>query len=164
MTLSQLNSLDHPQFVEAVGWTFEHSPWVAERAWQDRPFTSLEDLSLKMNAVVEAATEQEQLALLRAHPDLGTRARISPGSASEQAAIGLHRLTDAEYDTLLQLNAQYQEKFGFPFIFAIKGSAREDILIALTLRLDSDAATELHQALWEVFRIARFRLETILEN
>jgi 2-oxo-4-hydroxy-4-carboxy-5-ureidoimidazoline decarboxylase len=161
-SLAQINSLPLQEFVEAVGWVFEHSPWVAERAWHTRPFHSLDNLSIRMNAAVAAASEEERLALLRAHPDLGTRARISPSSTSEQAGVGLDQLTPAEYARLHELNTAYKDKFDFPFLFAVKGSDKFVILKALESRLESSRAAEFEEALRQVYRIARFRLETII--
>jgi 2-oxo-4-hydroxy-4-carboxy-5-ureidoimidazoline decarboxylase len=163
MRLDELNALDQPQFVNAVGWVFEHSPWVAERAWSARPFGSLEALSSAMNRVVEAASEAEQLALLRAHPDLGTRAKVSLSSEREQAGAGLDKLTPEEHASLLQLNSEYNGKFGFPFLFAVKGSTKADILNALRMRLQKTPTEEFTTALQQVYRIARFRLEEIIQ-
>jgi len=164
MTIAQINNLADEGFVEAFGAVYEHSPWVARRAWLSRPFTSIDDLAQKMNAIVEAASEDEQLTLLRAHPELGTRLKVSPTSATEQTGAGLDQLGQDEYEMLVHLNDSYRAKFGFPFIYAVKGSGKDDILIALTVRLDSDRETEFKQALWEVSRIARFRLENIVKD
>ena len=161
-SLAQINSLAQPDFVEAIGWVFEHSPWVAERAWSHRPFASLEQLCDTMNAEVGAASVSERLALLRAHPDLGTRAKISPSSASEQAGVGLDQLTPAEHFRLHELNNAWKEKFGFPFLFAVKGSDKFTILEALEHRLKSTPAAEFEEALRQVYRIARFRLEGVV--
>jgi OHCU decarboxylase len=162
MTPEELNALDRAQFATALGWVFEHSPWVAERAWAARPFASLEELCAGMNRVVEEASREEQLALLRAHPDLGTRARVSLSSEREQAGARLDQLTPAEYDTLLRLNAGYKEKFGFPFLYAVKGSGKAEILNALQRRLGRAPEEEFPVALQQVFRIARFRLEEMI--
>lgn len=159
MTLSELNKRDRPGFVDAVGWVFERSPWVAERAWTRRPFATLDDLHAAMTAEVAEADPDEQLALLRAHPDLGTRAKISDASSMEQAAAGLGSLTAQEFDRLRALNADYFAKFGFPFLFAVRGSTKSDILKALEVRLKSTREVELAEALSQVYRIARFRLE-----
>lgn len=164
MTIGQINDLAQGKFVEAVGWVYEGSPWVAERAWASRPFESLDDLARKMNAVVEAASIDEQLKLLRAHPELGTRLKVSQASAEEQAGAGLDHLSESDIHVMRDLNDKYQEKFGFPFIYAVKGSGHGDILWALTVRVDSDEETELQAALWEVSRIARFRLQGIVKD
>jgi OHCU decarboxylase len=164
MTFAELNSADRAAFVEAVGWVFEHSPWVAERAWESRPFADLDALHSEMVRQVERAGSAEQLALLRAHPDLGTRARISQASSGEQASAGLDQLTVDEFEQLARLNEKYKEKFGFPFLYAVKGSSKSDILAALERRLASSREGELAEALRQVFRIARFRLEGCLER
>jgi 2-oxo-4-hydroxy-4-carboxy-5-ureidoimidazoline decarboxylase len=111
---------------------------------------------------VESAGREEQLALLRAHPDLGTRARLSAASGGEQAGAGLDTLTAGEYDWLLRLNAQYRETFGFPFLFAVKGSNKYDILNALEERVRSAPEIEFQVALDQVYRIASFRLKDLL--
>jgi 2-oxo-4-hydroxy-4-carboxy-5-ureidoimidazoline decarboxylase len=159
MTVPEINALSREEFVARLGWLFENSPWVAERVWEGRPFASLQDLHGAAIAAVQGASRDEQLALLRAHPDLGTRARVSAASAGEQKGAGLDALSPEEFDGLADLNRRYREKFGFPFLYAVKGSTKDDILLALTVRLDSDYEEELHQALWEVGRIAWFRLQ-----
>lgn len=162
MTLGELASLDCEEFVRRVGWVFEHSPWVAERAWDSRPFASRDDLHAKLCAVMWQATEAEQLALLRAHPDLGARARMSDASAGEQAGAGLDRLTPEEFATLQKANTAYKDKFGFPFLYAVKGSTKYDILRALAERLENSRDREFPEALRQVARIAAFRLEDLI--
>jgi 2-oxo-4-hydroxy-4-carboxy-5-ureidoimidazoline decarboxylase len=162
MIIAELNSLERAQFVSAIGWVFEHSPWVAERAWDTRPFQNVEELHRTMVEQVERALPEEQLALLRAHPDLGTRARVSEASSTEQAGAGLDQLTEAEFERLRELNDTYRDKFGFPFLFAVKGSTKHDILRALERRVRSSRDEEYRVALDQVYRIARFRLDDTL--
>ena len=162
MTIADLNSLESAQFVASIGWVFEHSPWVAERAWKMRPFADTQALHRVMVAQVERALPEEQLALLQAHPDLGTRARVSDASRAEQAGAGLDQLTQAEFERLRRLNEDYRDKFGFPFLFAVKGSTKHDILDALERRARSSREVEYLVALYQVYRIARFRLEVTL--
>jgi len=162
MTLADLNATERSQFVAAVGWIFEHSPWVAERAWPRRPFASAEALHEGMVAEVAAATDEERLALLQAHPDLGRRAKMSAASEGEQAGAGLDSLTPAEFDRLQALNAAYRERFGFPFLFAVKGSTTHDVVEALERRLPATIEQERAEALRQVSRIAWFRLQDIL--
>jgi len=164
MTLADLNASDRDRFVAAVGWIFEHSPWVAERAWPGRPFASAEALHAAMVAEVAAAGDDEQLALLRAHPDLGSRAKMSAASVGEQAGAGLDSLTASEFDRLQALNAAYGERFGFPFLFAVKGSTKHDVLAALARRLPAAPGDERAEALRQVSRIAWFRLQDILSS
>lgn len=158
MTIEEINSLSREQFVEAVGWVFEHSPWIAQRAWERRPFPDLEHLHAAMTQEVEQATPDEQLALLCAHPDLGARAQMSAVSAGEQSGARLDSLTPEEYQRLQQRNMAYREKFGFPFLYAVKGSSKYDILQALDQRLGATTAEEFREALTQVYRIAGFRL------
>jgi 2-oxo-4-hydroxy-4-carboxy-5-ureidoimidazoline decarboxylase len=160
--IEEVNQFAQEKFIETMGWVFEHSPWVAERAWQHRPFASGADLSERMNGEVAAASMNEQLALLRAHPDLGTRAKISLSSAAEQTGAGLDQLTSSEYERLVGLNGVYREKFGFPFLYAVKGADKFAILEALARRLSSNRVDEFQEALRQVYRIARFRLESFV--
>jgi len=179
MTLAELNAIDRSAFGRALGWIFEDSPWVAERASETRPFTTLDALHDAMTSVVTAASAEEQLALLRAHPDLGVGRKpdttgtdgsvrlqadpqISDASHREQAGAGLDALTRDELERLLTLNAAYREKFGFPFVYAVKGSTKHDILNALERRLNSTHDAERQEALRQVYRIARFRLEEMI--
>jgi OHCU decarboxylase len=164
VSIPEINHFGQGEFTETIGWVFEHSPWFAERAWQHRPFASCADLSERMNGEVAAASVEEQMALLRAHPDLGTRAKISPSSTAEQAGAGLDRLTSGEYERLTRLNGLYREKFGFPFLYAVKGADKFAILEALERRLNAKQEDEFQEALRQVYRIARFRLEGIIGN
>ena len=176
MTLTELNAKDRRAFVEAVGWVFEESPWVAERAWEQRPFASLDALHDVMTGIVASATYEEQITLLRAHPELGTvrlkpdptggttgvGSQMSVASQREQSGAGLDTLTRDEHERLTALNTAYREKFGFPFLYAVKGSTKYDILGALERRLPSRRDIEHQEALRQVYRIARFRLEDVI--
>jgi OHCU decarboxylase len=163
MTLDEVNAMDRESFVAVLGWIFEDSPWVAMRAWQSRPFASLEALHRAMARQVESAPRVEQLALLRAHPDLGARARMSSASAREQGGAGLDQLTPEEYADLTASNAAYRDKFGFPFLYAVRGSGKNDIMKALRRRIAMDREAEIAEALAQVYRIAWFRLGTAID-
>lgn len=162
MTLADLNASDRDGFVAAIGWIFERSPWAAERTWSHRPFESLDALHRSMVAEVSASHREEKLALLRAHPDLGSRARMTAASTSEQAGAGLDSLTGDEFERLQQLNTAYREKFGFPFLFAVRGSTKQDVLTALAARLPATPDDEFAEALRQVFQIAWFRLQDVV--
>jgi len=164
MTLDDLNGRDQRGFVDAVGWVFEESPWVAERTWASRPFGSVEALHRAMAAQVARAAYDEQLALLRAHPDLGGRVGMSDVSTAEQAGAGLKSLTPLEFTQLTTLNAAYREKFGFPFLYAVRGSSKSDVLMALDRRLRSSPEIEFNEALRQVDQIARFRLGDLFRS
>lgn len=161
-TIDDLNTCDRARFVGALGWIFEESPWVAEQAWERRPFAGVDELYAAMTSIVAAARPDEQVALLRAHPDLGARVRMSRASTSEQAGAGLDRLTDEQFEQLQRLNAAYREKFGYPFLLAVTGRTPHQILDALAHRLRADPREELAEALRQVYRIARIRLEATI--
>jgi 2-oxo-4-hydroxy-4-carboxy-5-ureidoimidazoline decarboxylase len=163
MTIGELNALDRLAFVGVAGGVFEHSPWVAERAWRRRPFSNVGELHDVMVEEVAHATRAEQLDLLRAHPDLGTRVRMSTASSAEQAGAGLDRLSPETYERLMRLNAAYRARFGFPFILAVKGATVDDVLSALARRVDAAAEDEWTEALAQVARIARGRLDGIVQ-
>jgi 2-oxo-4-hydroxy-4-carboxy-5-ureidoimidazoline decarboxylase len=161
LTIEDLNLFGRDAFVKAVGWVFEDSPWVADRAWERRPFADLDGLQEAMIKQVEQAPPGEQLELLRAHPDLATRSRVTSASSHEQAGAGLDHLTPEEFKRLARMNSEYRGKFGFPFLFAVKGSTKYDILQALEQRLESSRDAEYQEALRQVYRIAGFRLRDI---
>lgn len=164
MTLAELNACDQRQFVDAVGWVFEHSPWVAERAWPNRPFASVDALHDAMTREMFTASSDDQLALLCAHPDLGARARMSDASTTEQVGAGLDSLTPLQYDRLRSLTSDYTRRFGFPFLYAVKGSTIDQILAALDERIGVDPAVEFMEGLRQVSRIARFRLDGMVAS
>lgn len=162
MDLAELNAMPAERFVEALGGIYEHSPWVAEAVLSQRPFATLDDLARAMAAAVAAAGDDAQLRLIRAHPELGARLRIAEltdASRAEQQGAGLDQCTAAEFAALQQLNAAYGERFGFPFILAVKGHSRDSIIAAMRARLDNDADAERREALKQIDLIARYRLE-----
>src|SRR5436190_4633840 len=128
MTFDELNSKDRSGFVSAIGWVFEGSPWVAERAWDKRPFATLDALHDALSSVVASAELSEQVSLLRAHPELGARASMSDTSSREQTGAGLDALTRGDLERLQSLNSAYREKFGFPFLLAVTGCTAQDVL------------------------------------
>ena len=166
MSLEELNTLDRAGFAAALGTIFEHSPWIAERAWDRRPFADDDDLMNAMLAVVDAASVDEKLALIRAHPDLAGKAAragaLTEHSTAEQAGAGLDRLSDEEFRRFHRLNNAYKARFGFPFVIAVRGHTRETILAAFETRLINDQAAELAEALHNIGLIARFRLDEVL--
>ena len=166
MRLGALNEANRAAFVAALGAIFEHSPWVAESAFSARPFASVDALGAAMTAAVRAAPAEAQMALLRAHPELaGAAARageMTSSSADEQRIAGLLSLSEAELARFRRLNAAYRERFGFPFIIAVRRHTKESLLLAFEMRLRHDRNIEIENALGEVFAIARMRLEAIV--
>jgi 2-oxo-4-hydroxy-4-carboxy-5-ureidoimidazoline decarboxylase len=167
MALAAVNAMPRTAFAKTFGGVAEHSPWVAERAAARRPFASREAMAEAFAAEIRAATPAAQLALLNAHPDLAGRAAIAgdltAASRAEQAGAGLDRLTPDEHARFLALNAAYTEKFGFPFILAVKGADKHAILAAFEVRAGAARDTEFAMALEQVCRIVRFRLEAMVE-
>lgn len=157
--IHDLNKMDQATFTKELGWIFEHSPWVAERAWFCRPFCSLTHLHWTMSNVVHLASTEEKLSLLRAHPDLAARVQMADASINEQAGAGLDTLSQEEYRDFLELNEMYKKKFGFPFILAVKDHNKESIRKSMHTRLSMSREMELKEALNQIFNIARFRLE-----
>lgn len=157
-SLARLNALGQDEFTEALGSVFEHTPAIARQSWRDRPFTSVEALHRAMVAAMAALPEDAQLALIRAHPDLGSRTAMAPASVQEQAGIGLDQLSAAEYQQFQALNEAYRDRFDFPFIVAVKEHTKASILAAFQRRLTHDQDAERQTALAEIAKIAWFRL------
>ena len=166
ITLEALNALPAPEFVASLGGIFEHSPWVAERAAAARPFTSRLQMLDALRAVVQAAPAADQLALIRAHPQLGARGRsrtqLTEASAREQRRAGLDACTDAQFSQLLRLNEAYVEKFALPFILAVRGHDPASILRAIEQRSGHAAALERRTALAQIGLIAGYRLADLV--
>lgn len=167
MTLTELNAIDRAAFVAALGGVFERSPWVAERAFAARPFASVEALRRAMAAAMHAASRDEQLALIRAHPELAGRAMVrselTADSASEQSGAGLTQCSPDEFARLTELNARYNAKFGFPFVLAVRGYDRTGVIAEFERRLQRGADAEFAEALTQITRIAEIRLAEKLQ-
>ena len=159
IALEQINAVSQSAFVACFGGIAEHAPWVAEIAAGKRPFQSRDSMITAFSkAVIEADTER-QLSLIRAHPDLATKARLTQDSAKEQAGAGLDTLSDREFSDFTKLNDAYKSRFGFPFIFAVKGATKGQVMQGFKERLLNPIETEHHNAVTQVCRILRFRLE-----
>jgi len=168
ISLDQLNAVSAAQFVAALESVWERSPWVPERTAASRPFRSGLELHAAMCAVVGSASVDDQLSLIRAHPELAGRAAIrgelTPDSTREQQGAGLDACTPEEFARLQKLNTAYRERFGFPFVLAVKGHNRESILRELERRVAHEMGEERATALREIGRIAAFRLEDLIEE
>jgi N-carbamoyl-L-amino-acid hydrolase len=170
-TLQDLNSCPAAAFVDTLRGIYEHSPWIPERAAAQRPFASIAALKFALQSVVANATVDEQLGLIRAHPELAGKAAIAgeltEESTHEQAKSGLNLCSAAEFGTLHQLNADYNLKFGFPFILAVKGPdghglTRQSIIETFSRRLKNQRADEMAECLRQIHRIAELRLNDLL--
>lgn len=163
-SLAELNALSQPEFRQALGAIFEQTPSIAERAWLLQPFDSVTDLHQKMLQVVATLSEAEQIALIQAHPDLGSKAKMADASVQEQAGAGLDRLSPEEFERLHRLNQIYRDKFGFPFIIAVKNHTKASILAAFEERIANSREAERTRALGEIGEIARFRLGNVVQE
>lgn len=165
-TLEQLNTMPPDAFEAALAGIFEHSPWVAERAARMRPFASADALYAAMCEIVGNAGAQRQLALIDAHPELAgkaaVRGELTAESTREQSGAGLAHCSQEEFDKLRRLNEAYREKFGFPFILAVRGYDRAGIIANFEARLSNAREDELRTSLEQVFRIARFRIDDLV--
>jgi 2-oxo-4-hydroxy-4-carboxy-5-ureidoimidazoline decarboxylase len=163
--MNLVNSMDRAAFVQKFGGIFEKSPWVAEKAWDKRPFASIDDLHAAMVGVVKYAPVPNQLALLQSHPDLaGKEAQVgamTASSVSEQASAGLNALSKTEMAQISELNAVYKQKFGFPFIIAVRMHTKEGIFFEFNRRLQNETQTEFANDLQNVYAITRLRLSAI---
>ncbi len=158
--------MERAEFVGRYGGIYEHSPWVAEAvARRAAELTTPDGIADAMAEVVDDAPREKKLALIRAHPDLAGKAQIAgeltADSTAEQASAGLDRCTPDEYARFKELNDRYREKFGFPFVMAVRGSSRQDILAAFERRLKNDPPTEFETAINEIHKIARLRIEAL---
>lgn len=160
--IDDLNALGAEDFIHALGGVFEHSPWVAASVVDARPFASLEALHAAMCAAVRAAPFEDQLRLVCAHPELAGKAAIrgelTADSTREQHGAGLDQCSPEEFTALTQLNGEYRERFGFPFILAVRGHTRGSIIAAMRARMHRPRAVELGEALAQIDRIAAIRL------
>lgn len=166
VSLEHLNACSDSEFVAALGAIFEHSPWVAEAVANDRPFASVDALHAAMVAAIDAAGEEPQLKLIRAHPDLAGKAalagELTAESTSEQKGAGLDRLTAEEFERFHTLNDAYKQRFGFPFILAVRGHDKHSILAAFVRRLKHSPEEERVEALAQIARIGEFRLNDLI--
>nr|WP_295107284.1 2-oxo-4-hydroxy-4-carboxy-5-ureidoimidazoline decarboxylase [uncultured Caulobacter sp.] len=162
LSLKLLNSMNQTGFTTALGFAFELSPWVVERSWSERPFASVEAMHDAMMEVLQAATTADKLALIRAHPELAGKAAIAKQltaeSTSEQASAGLDLLTPEEFARFHELNAAYGQRFGFPFIIAVRLNDKASILAAMQARLAHDEAAEIAEAIQQIGLISKLRL------
>lgn len=163
MTPAQINSLTRDEFVRVVGPAFEHSPWIAASTWTKRPFASIEELHRALCQPVAEADAEKQLALVRAHPDLGGRAALAGtltrASTNEQASAGLGQGTPQEIELLQQNNAASQVKFGFPFVICARRNQKAAILNGFEVRLQNSREREPQTALSEISRLPNYGCE-----
>ena len=167
LTIDQINSATHAEAIKLLDGIYEHSPWVADQALAARPFKSLTDLKLQMARVLQAASKDAQIKLIQAHPELAGKAMVSQSltaeSSNEQGKAGLTQCTPEEFAVIQQLNADYNAKFGFPFILAVRGPRglglnKQQIIETFSRRLHGHPEFERQECLRNINRIAEIRL------
>ena len=163
-TIFELNQMSQLVFVDTFGSVFEHTPAIASQAWTQRPFVDVNDLHQKMVAVVNNMSPDQQLQLILAHPDLGSKVKMAAASLKEQASVGLDRLSPEEYERFKWLNQSYKDKFGFPFIVAVKNHTKTSILETFERRLHNSPDVEKQQAIAAIAQIAKFRLMDLVQS
>ena len=161
--INKINKLSKSEFIKVFANIFENARWIAEELHNQKPFNNFEELSSKMLNIFETATKEKQLKILNAHPDLASKTKINlltPDSLKEQTSVGLDRCTEEEFNEFGKLNDSYK-KFGFPFILAVKGKTKTEILNNFKKRISSNPETEFHEAVKQVKQIAILRLKDL---
>ena len=161
--INKINKLSKSEFIKVFANIFEIARWIAEELYNQKPFDNFEALSSKMLNIFEATTREKQLKILNAHPDLANKIKISlltPDSLKEQTSAGLDQCTKEEFSEFKKLNDTYK-KFGFPFILAVKGKTKIEILNNFRKRISSDPEIEFDEAVKQVKQIASLRLKEL---
>jgi len=162
--INKINNLSQTKFVKIFANIFEKTKWIAEKLYNQKPFDSFEDLRLKMLEIFKKTSKENQLIILRAHPDLADKTKIgilSLDSLYEQSKAGLDQCSEEEFDEFKNLNDEYKKKFGFPFIIAVGGKNKVDILNEFKKRILNNLDNEFNEAVSQVCNIANLRLNEI---
>ncbi len=166
--LSTVNKLSKPAFIDLLGGIYEHSAWVAEQTYDQRPFDSAQNLQHTMFDIVQASNIENRLALIRNHPELAGKeadeGTLTNDSQKEQSRAGLNQCTAQELEQIRRLNKDYQQKFGFPFVVAVSGLNKHQVITAMQTRLQNDYDTEFETSINEIGKIARIRLEALVNG
>jgi len=164
VNIEQINAMSPAEFVKTFGGIFEHSPWIAEQTFEQRsvPFEDINDLFVRLTTTVSESSDEQKLALIRAHPDLvgklAKEGKLTRESTAEQKAAGLTSLSDDEVKAFEAYNKQYRDKFGFPFVICARENKKSAILKSFPERLQNSQPQEMNTALGEIYKIARLRL------
>ena len=161
--INKINKLTQTEFVKVFANIFENATWIAEELYKLKPFLDFDELSLKMINIFEKTSKEKKLKILNEHPNLGDKTKISlltPDSLKEQTSAGLDQCTEEEFNEFKKLNDTYK-KFGFPFILAVKGKSKNEILNNFRKRISSDPEIEFDEAIKQVKLIASLRLKEL---
>ena len=163
-TVDKVNNLSKFDFISIFGNVFEKTEWIAEKAYNSKPYNNFEELFSKMMEIFENSKQQEHLKILNAHPYLVVEKKLTRDSANEQNNANLDQCSDKEFEEFQKLNVEYKKKFGFPFIIAVKGKNKYEILENFKKRIKNEKNIEFEEAKNQVKKIASFRLEEIKKN
>ena len=163
-TIDKINKLSRSEFVEVFANIFEKTKWIAEKLYNQKPFDSFEDLCSKMLGIFKTASKEAQLKILKAHPDLADKATVNSftiNSLTEQSNAGLDQCSEEEFNEFKNLNKAYKQKYGFPFIIAVKGKNKIEILGDFKKRIVNSVDEEFNEAIIQIGKIANLRLNEI---
>jgi len=162
-SIDKFNKLSKAEFISIFGNIFEKTEWVAERCYESKPYNNLDELVLKMMKIFENTEKEKHLEILNSHPDLAVEKKLTKDSKNEQKNASLNQCTDKEFIEFKKLNEEYKKKFGFPFIIAVKGKNKEEILNSFRQRITNNINLEFIEAKKQVKKIAIFRLSEIIK-
>ena len=162
-SINKVNNLRKSDFISIFGNVFEKTQWIAEKAYNSKPYKNLEELFSKMMEIFENSKKEKHLEILNAHPDLAVEKKLTEDSKNEQKNASLNQCTNEEFVEFRKLNNEYKKKFEFPFIIAVKGKNKEEILNNFRQRLTNNINLEFEEAKKQVKKIASFRLSEIIK-
>ena len=162
-SIEKFNKLSKVEFISIFGNIFEKTEWFAERCYESKPYNNLDELILKMMKIFENTEKEKHLEILNSHPDLAVEKKLTKDSKNEQKNASLNQCTDEEFIEFKKLNEEYKKKFGFPFIIAVKGKNKEEILNSFRQRITNNINLEFEEAKKQVKKIASFRLSEIIK-
>ena len=162
-SIEKFNKLSKVEFISIFGNIFEKTEWIAERCYESKPYNNLDELILKMMKIFENTEKEKHLEILNSHPDLAVEKKLTKDSKNEQKNASLNQCTEKEFIEFKKLNEEYKKKFGFPFIIAVKGKNKEEILNSFRQRITNNINLEFEEAKKQVKKIANFRLGEIIK-
>jgi len=161
--IDKFNQLNKSEFISIFGNVFEKTEWIAERCYESKPYNNLDELVLKMMKIFENIEKERHLEILNSHPNLAVEKKLTEDSKNEQKNASLNQCNDEEFIEFKKLNEEYKKKFGFPFIIAVKGKNKEEILNSFRQRITNNINLEFEEAKKQVKKIASFRLSEIIK-
>ena len=162
-SIDKFNKLSKAEFISIFGNIFEKTEWIAEKCYESKPYNNLDELVSKMMKIFENIEKEKHIEILNSHPDLAVEKKLTEDSKNEQKNASLNQCTDEEFVEFKKLNEEYKKKFGFPFIVAVKGKNKEEILNSFRQRITNNINLEFEEAKRQVKKIASFRLSEIIK-